>query len=213
MISLRKRRARLISEASRLGELFHLHGRPTNCEGVIWCTGLLNHLWQAWCRFWRYYWIAHVQGGRSAGGSVIPGGFSGVTEAEAIYQMLVLLGKRRAGTYGAVYSSHQEATWGDIQRIQDIANALLSHHSNLAHVLSAASLHGQSISHLQLVRNSQVHPSHSGQTNMLSIVPHYLVRSSNLTPGELLYSQEIRSGRAAIACWIDSIVAFAMMIY
>lgn len=212
MIFLRKRRARLISEASRLGELFNHYGRPTNSEAIIWSTGLLNHLWQAWCCFWRYYWLAYVQGGRDAGGSIIRGAYPGVSEAEAIYQMLVLAGKRRAGSYGAISSSHQEATWGDIQRIQDIANGLLSSYPSLSYVQSAASLHGQSIAHLQIIRNSQTHPSRSGQANTLMLAPHYLVRSSRFTPSELIYSREIRSGRVAILHWIESIIAFAMMI-
>lgn len=212
MISMRKRRSRLISEASFLGELFNCHGGPINSENMIFSTGLLNHLWQAWCRFWRYYWLTYIQGGRDAGGSVIQGAFPRTSEPQAIYQMLVLAGKRRAGTSGAISSSHQEATWGDVQRIQDIASGLISAYPSLSCVLSAASLHGQDIAHLQIIRNSQIHPSQSGQRNTLALAPHYLVRSHYFTPNELIYSREIRSGRVAFAHWIDSIIAFAMMV-
>jgi hypothetical protein len=212
VIILRKRRSRLISEAIRLGELLHHCGGPGTSEAAIWSTGILNHLWQTWCCFWRYYWLAYVQGGKDAGGSLIRGFCSGISEPEAIYQMLILAGMKKVGTQGKISSSHQEATWGDIQKIQDIANSLLSYYPGLSRVLSAASLHSQNISHLQVIRNSQVHPGRSAQTKILTLAPHYLVRSSRFTATELVYSQQIRSGKLALSSWIDSMIAFAMMV-
>jgi hypothetical protein len=212
VIILRQRRSRLISEAIRLGELLHHCGGPNTSESAIWSTGILNHLWQTWCCFWRYYWLAYVQGGKDAGGSLIRGFCPGISEPEAIYQMLILAGKRKVGSQGTIFSSHQEATWGDIQKIQDIANRLLSVYPGLSRVLSAASLHGQNISHLHVTRNSQVHPGRSAQANVLILAPHYLVRSSHFTATELVYSREIRSGKLALSSWIDSMIAFAMMV-
>jgi hypothetical protein len=213
VISLKKRKQRLIAEVNLARELFTKFNKfPPSPEATLWSSGVVNHIWQAWCRFWRYYWLVHIQGGRGTSGIFISGSHPGLAEPEAVYQILILAGRKKIGTKGRITSSYQEVTWGDIQKIQDIANSLLPAYPNLVTVQLAATIHGQSIGHLQVVRNCHIHPSQSSRANTHALAAHYLVKSSRFTPSELVLSTEIKSGRMAIVQWVESIIDFAMMV-
>ena len=134
----------------------------------------------------------------------------GLNEPQALYHLLTLLNKKKKGSNGTINSSHQEATWGDIKVIQDLATELSPSSNNVNNVLIAASLFGTTIEHFQIIRNAQIHISASNMTTKLrtSVIPYYIITSKIRYPHEIIESREISSGKVAIKAWVETMNDF-----
>ena len=175
---------------------------------LIIATGLLNHIWQSWNQFWRAYWIAHLIGGKDLQNQKIIALQPQLSEPEALYYLLTLIGKRTRGSIGEVKFSYQEATWGDIKTIQDIAAHLSPSNNNIHNVLNAVSLFGMTIEHFQIIRNTQIHISASNMNKLILVTPHYVIVSKPNYPHDILESRELISGKIAIRAWIENMNDF-----
>jgi hypothetical protein len=207
MYRLRKNRARF-SQISTYSLGYYNFTDSNSARKFILATGILNHLWQSWNHFWRAYWLAHITGGYDLRNKKIFPLCCGMSEPKALYYLLTLIGKKKAGTVGTVNSSHQEATWGDIKIIQDLAVRLATQTNNVSNVSTAASLFGLTVKHIQEVRNAQIHISMSNMVKLSSDVVPYYVISKPKYPHDIIEAKEISSGKIAINSWIENMNGF-----
>jgi len=207
MYRLRKKRARF-SQISNSSLIYYNVADQDSDRKFILATGILNHIWQSWNHFWRAYWLAHLTGGYDCKNKKISPLRCGMSEPEALYHLLTLIGKKKAGSSGSVKHSHEEATWGDIKIIQDLAVYLATPTNNVINASTAASLFGLTVKHIQQVRNSQIHISMSNMVRLSSdVVPHYVI-SKPKYPHDIIEAKEISSGKIAINYWIENMNGF-----
>lgn len=207
MYNLRKKKDRFM----QISNLSFCHYDSTEADGLkkfMLATGVLNHIWQSWNSFWRCYWIAHVAGGKDLKSCSIAPLKPGFTEPQAIYHLLMLLGRKKAGSTGLVLSSKEEVTWGHLRTIQDLAYQLQSPANNIADALSASTLFGSKIDHFQSIRNAQIHISTSNMKGLSSVIPYYVVSSKPKYPYEIIEAREITSGKVAIKAWVENMNDF-----
>ena len=207
MYLLRKRKVRFLQISNF--SITHYNFTETNqLKKFIVATGLLNHVWQSWNQFWRAYWIAHIIGGQDLQNNKILPSHPHLSEPEALYYLLTLVGKKKRGSTGFVHSSHEESTWGNIKTIQDLASSISLPSNNVSNALSAASLFGTTIEHFQAVRNAQIHVSTSNMNKLTSVVSYYVIASKPKYPYDIIEARELSSGKVAIKVWIDDMNTF-----
>lgn len=214
MISIKRRKARTLAALQLAQDRFSQNRPTTPFESATTTTGIVNFMWHAWISFWRHYWLAHVIGGCGPSGNRVPGIGASLTVEEALAEMRILAKrplKRNGRLVRALNGSHEELTWGDLKVIQDIAISLSANYATLSSVLSAASLHGSSVEHLQIIRNAHVHPSKSNVARIQSIAPFYVVAGTCSRPSEIVYATEMSSGKRAFSHWMDSLSDFILM--
>lgn len=171
----------------------------------IWSAGLLNWLWHAWNYYWRTWWLVHLCGGKNASGNLIAP-LRSTRIAESLYYMLFLAGKRRSPA-GVISGTYQEATWGDSSILITMASNLPSVGTT---ILSGISAFGQPVKHLQVTRNTAVHPSSSSFDQLYTeVIPYYSVRKINYAT-DVLLSRELATGKRAILLWLEELEAFAL---
>lgn len=207
MYFLRKRKIRFL-QISNSSVPYYNSTEADQLKKFIVATGLLNHVWQSWNQFWRAYWIAHVIGGQDLQNNKIVPLHPNLSEPEALYYLLTLVGNKKKGSTGVVLFSYEEKTWGDLKIIQDLAVHLSSSSNNVNKVLDAASLFGMTIEHFQTIRNSQIHISTSSMNKLKSIVPYYVVASKLKYPHDIIEARELSSGKIAIRAWIENMNNF-----
>ena len=215
MISIMRRKARTLAALQLANEKLALNPPALLVESSITTTGIINYMWHAWISFWRHYWLAHIIGGCVSSGIRVQGIRPTLTVGEALAHMRVLANRplnRRGRPVQALNGSHEEITWGDLRIIQDVASSLSGTFAPLNSVLAAASLHGLSVEHLQIVRNAHVHPSKSSVARIQQISRFYIVPATCSRPSEIIYSTEMSSGKQAFVHWIDSLCDFILMI-
>jgi hypothetical protein len=211
MISIKKRKARTLTALQLAQDKFAQSRPKTPIESATITTGIVNYMWHAWISFWRHYWLAHVIGGCGVSGIRVQGISPSLTTQEALTHMRVLANRPLQKKGGLIQGSHQELTWGDLRIIVDIASSLSGNYAGLNSVLAAASLHGNSVEHLQIVRNAHVHPSESNVARIRQIASFYVVPSTCSRPSEIIYSTEMNSGKQAFSYWMDSLSDFIIM--
>jgi len=215
MISIMRRKARTLAALQLANEKLARNPPALLVESSITTTGIINYMWHAWISFWRHYWLAHIIGGCVSSGILVQGIRPTLTVGEALAHMRVLANRplnRRGLPVQALNGSHEEITWGDLRIIQDVASSLSGNFAPLNSVLVAASLHGLSVEHLQIVRNAHVHPSKSSMARVQQISRFYIVPATCSRPSEIIYSTEMSSGKQAFVHWIDSMCDFILMI-
>jgi len=207
MYFLRKKKVRFLQISN--SSIAHYNFTETDqLKKFIVATGLLNHVWQSWNQFWRAYWIAHIIGGRDLQNNKILPSHPHLSEPEALYYLLTLTGKKKKGSTGFVHSSHEESTWGNIKTIQDLVIHIPSESINVNNVLNAASFFGNTINHLQIIRNAQIHISTSNMKKLVSVIPYYVIASQPQYPHDILEARELVSGKVAIRVWIEDMNSF-----
>jgi len=210
MYFLRKRKVRFL-QISNSSIACYDPAETDQLKKFIVATGLLNHIWQSWNQFWRAYWIAYIIGGQDLQNRKIVPLCSNLSEPEALYYLLTLIGKKKKDSMGSIRSSHEESvTWGNLKTIQDLAAQIqsLSPTSNVSNALNAASLFGMTIEHFQTIRNSQIHISTSNMNKLRSVVPYYLISSKPKYPHEIIEARELSSGKIAIRAWVENMNNF-----
>jgi len=116
--------------------------------------GLISSLWQSWGRFCREVLLNSAIGAQSVSGAHIASPYMGRPEAEVAYVARRLAQKAPVGNIKAIAGAHQEPTWGDLNKINLIANGLGT--SNQTTLLSAFG-GAHFLSDLQLCRNASAH--------------------------------------------------------
>lgn len=116
--------------------------------------GYVSSLWQAWCRFFRSVILTSATGGLTSSGRPITCMYSMHSEAELLFIAKQIANRAHIRRVRAISGSHQEPTWGDIDKALLISNGMgLSNSQQLLSALSLAS----TIKVLQLCRNATAH--------------------------------------------------------
>lgn len=206
MISLRKTRFRF-SQISNSILYFYNPSEQISRKKLVIASGVLNTIWNRWNNFWRLYWLAYLNGGYNFNQTKISPLEPTKTISQSLYYMLYLVKKRNTPN-GSITNSYQEATWGNIQKIQDIASALVQQNNNINQVLLAINSFGRTIEHIQIVRNTLIHIDKDNMENVRrKVVPYYLIAKLK-TPYALIESKEIQTQKMALKFWVDEMNGF-----
>jgi hypothetical protein len=188
-------------------------GVPT--KAFIFQAGVINSIWQSWNSFWRTYWLAEVLGGYDLHNNVIVPYAPGISEEEAVSFLLT-------GVRGGRIKHSEEKSWGDISRLTSIAKTMYKIDGKVIptipisvkaqNVSSAMSLLGNSLLHLQLVRNCSIHLDEFNAKRIATILTYYSLPTYRY-PTDLVFAPTISDGKRAIVSWQDELTTLLTFIY
>lgn len=189
------------------------HYSTNASKNFIFQSGIVNLIWQSWNALWRTYWLAEIRGGIDIYNKPTIPYASNLTEEEAISFLL-------KGVIGGKTKHWEEKTWGDVKWISKVAANMYNLDPTLvpalpiAHkaqtILSVISLLGNSISHLQLVRNCSIHVDEFNVQKIRSILIHYTIPNFKY-PTDVMLSKNTSDGKKAIVSWqeeLNTILSF-----
>ena len=170
-------------------------------------TGVVNSIWQTWNSFWRTYWLAEVLGGIDILNKPIVPFAPHLTEEEAVSFILT-------GVIGGKKKNSEEKSWGDIPRLTGIAKKMYQLDGKLVPTIpisikaqtvsSAISLLGNSVDHLQLVRNCSIHLDEFNAKRIGTITAYYTLPTYKY-PTDFVFAKNINDGKKAIVCWQEEL--------
>lgn len=181
--------------------------RKLKSKSFIFQTGVINKFWQSWSFFWRTYWLAEVLGGIDIENKRIVPHNSTLSEKQAVYFLL-------NGTTGNSTEPYNEKTWGARKTLEKIALKMYQIDGSPfptvpisikgQNLLSAISLLGNSIDHLQIVRNCSVHLDTHTAIQCKSILPYYSYKVYKY-PTDLLFANTLVDGKKTIISWHEEL--------
>ena len=153
MIDLRHKKQRIVQS---LGNYHLLHKTwHSEREKLTYTAGVLNSIWNLWNNFWGDYWIAHIIGGIYINGTMITPICQNYTKRQAIFFLLIKLGRRKVNKLGnSISGTHQEPTWGAINIIEELALVLQRNHNHLQILSQLIGHYKMQVEHFQQIRNS-----------------------------------------------------------
>lgn len=129
-------------------KLDHLMDRFALQEGYV------SALWQAWCSFCRELLVGSSLGARTAGGTVTTSPHSARHEMEIAFIAKQLSKQRNITTITQLQGSHQEHTWGALDKLNLVVpNIGCSNSSTISSAMSVC----LRIADLQICRNASAH--------------------------------------------------------
>ena len=135
--------------------------------------------------------------------------------SEALHYLCHDILGRKKYPNNRITSSYQEPTWGDIDIVQNLSQGTIKKGIKDPGngILNALSVLGNSPKHLQIVRNTAMHLNKDTMKEMKYIVGYYrLSLAKTRYPTDILFSQDLATGKVAIKSWIDEMVAFLQLI-
>lgn len=148
---------------------------------IINSSGILNFIWNSWNNFWRDYWLAHINGGYYFDRSRLNKHFPNYNDKQSCHFLCHLSGKIKNHNVGdALVGSHQEITWGDYDKIIDIATKLSSIQPTNTHLQILPTIlasYQTEIQHFQKIRNSFIHLNNEKMFDLNNIQSYYIFRS------------------------------------
>lgn len=191
MVDLSKKRSRYLEICKNYSELFQY---SNDKEQHVITSGVLNFIWNSWNNFWRDYWICHVSGGLDFQRNTITGIYPGYNDLQCCHYLLYKLGRKRNHNLGdSITGTHQEATWGDPDKIQKIAFELIPTYPHMTTLLGVLSSYQTEIEHFQKIRNTFIHLNKKNIIDLNSLTGYYIFSSSQRLI-DILQSQSTSSG-------------------
>lgn len=176
-------------------------------KNFMFQTGIVNSIWQSWNSLWRTYWLAEIKGGIDIFNKPTTPYASHLTEEQAVFFLL-------KGVTGGHTNHWEEKTWGDVRWISAIAANMYRLDPTLIPALpiaqkaqtvsSVISLLGNSVNHLQLVRNCSVHLDEFNAQRLRSILVNYTIPNYKY-PTDVMLSRSIADGKKAIVSWQEEL--------
>lgn len=183
-------------------------------KAFIFETGIINLIWQSWNSFWRTYWLAEVLGGVDINNKKITPYSPGLSEEEAVSFL-------RTGVIGGRIKHSIEKSWGDISILTGVAKKMYQVDGKIIPTLpisikaqnisSAISLLGNSLEHLQLVRNCSVHLDEFNAKRLTTILTYYSLPIYKY-PTDLFFARTIADGKKAIISWQDELTTLLTLL-
>lgn len=161
--------------------------------------GLISALWQSWCSFCRTVIIESAIGTTDGKGNQIVSQYAGRTEPEIAYIAKVLAEGGTVRKIKAVKGSHQEPTWGDLNKISRIATGIGP--TNESQLLTAFGI-GSTLRDLQLCRNACAHIN----ADLINEIGKAKVRYSDtrvLHPSDFIFWIDPNTKNFVWKSWID----------
>jgi len=178
MIDLRHKKRRIVQSLDNYRPLYKSKWTPQRTK-LSYTAGVLNSIWNIWNNFWREYFIAHIIGGLYVNGNLITPIQPNYSKGQAIFFLLIKLGKRKANRNGnSIIGTHQEPTWGDIIIIEKLASELLQFHPHLHQLLNLIGYYRIQVEHFQQIRNSFIHLNNENISKLNNIQNRYVFSSS-----------------------------------
>lgn len=203
MRDLRNRKKRVLEVLDKYENLYSFSNLE---EYLVNSNGVLNFIWNNWNNWWRDYWLAHINGGYAINSTKLNKMFQ-YNDKQSLHYLCHLTGKFRRHNFGdSIIGTHQELTWGDYDRIEQIALELYSRHPHLTHLnylLSLIGTYQTEIKHFQLIRNSFIHLNNES-VNKLNSIKAYYVFGSDQKLIQILESNHINSNRKCINHLVDN---------
>ena len=176
-------------------------------KSFVFQSGVINSIWQSWNLFWRTYWLAEVLGGIDIQNNPIIPHASHLTEEEAVSFL-------HTGIVGGRKKHSEEKSWGDTPRLTGIAKKMYQLDGKLVptipisikaqRISSIISLLGNSVDHLQLVRNCSIHLDEFNAKRMKTIIVYYAMPTSKY-PTDFVFAKNIADGKKAIVSWKEEL--------
>lgn len=161
--------------------------------------GLVSNIWQSWGNFCRDVLISSAKGTTTQGGIPVSSPHSALTSAEIKYFAMMLARKQTVKNIRASRGSHEEPTWGDVNKITLIANGLgLTNANTLAGAFSAA----QTIKDLQTCRNASAHFNETTVAEVRALSTRYNA-DFLFHPSDLIHWVDIGTKDFLWRSWID----------
>jgi len=191
------------------------HFKSIASKALIFETGIINLIWQSWNSFWRVYWLSEILGGIDINNKKIIPYAPSLSEEEAVFFLI-------NGAIGGRIKHSAETSWGDISRLTGIAKKMYQIDGKLIptipvsikalNISSAVGLLGNSLEHLQLVRNCSVHLDEFNAKRVTTILTYYSLPSYKY-PTDLFFAQKISDGKKAIISWQEELTTLLTLIY
>lgn len=183
-------------------------------KNFILQTGIVNSIWQSWNALWRSFWLAEIRGGIDMFNKQIIPYAAHLSEEQAVSFLI-------RGVIGGHTNHWEEKTWGDVRWISTMAANMYRLDPTLVPTLpiaqkgqtisSVISLLGNSVNHLQLVRNCSVHIDEYNAQRLRSILVHYTI-SNYKYPTDVMLSRNISDGKKAVISWQEELNTFLSFI-
>ena len=164
--------------------------------------GLVSTLWQSWCAFCRATLIGSATGIISGSGQQITSPYAGHSDMEIAYVAKVLSDGHQVNRIKALKGSHQEPTWGDLNKVNLIASGLNS--TNQPQLLSAFGV-GLALMDLRLCRNASAHVN----KHLIAQINSAKVRYSDtrfVHPSDLIFWVDPTTKDFLWRSWVDEIL-------
>jgi hypothetical protein len=215
MYNVRKKYVKLISAFDKGVDFLkekNLSANPK--EEYLFRSGIINYIWQSWNQFWRAYWLAEIIGGIDIHNKKVNPYNPSLTENQAVYFLL-------KGTVGGAYNPSLEKSWGDYSIISNVARNMfkqdgksiptLSISIKALKISSVISLLGDSIKHIQAVRNYSVHMNEFNVKRLLKLKIYYHIPNFKY-PTDFVFAVNKTDGKHAIMSWKDELFSFLSLI-
>lgn len=175
-IDLARQRVRTISIITKY---YSYYNYSNKAEQFIISSSLLNILWNNWCHFWRCYWIFNISGGiyfdKSRFGGIYPSLNSNQACAYAAH--LRYSQPVRTYHYGDTIDFYKEPTWGDYDKIINIASNLQTHQqlfSRMDYILNLLPFYMNELKDFQHIRNAFIHLNYNTIKDLESLKSVYI---------------------------------------
>ncbi|MEO7161724.1 MAG: hypothetical protein ABI041_02280 [Bdellovibrionia bacterium] len=167
--------------------------------------GLMLETWQSWNSFCRISIINSCLGCLCTDGIQIT-----ARTGDNSWQRIGFIFKSKTIAKGLLKSSHNEPTWGDIDKLIAAASNLKT--VNELALLSAFGLPtlNESAKHMQTVRNCIAHKNPETINNVKKLYLYYSVPSGDMRPHELIW-QDNASGEIAYFSWLADLRQMAVL--
>lgn len=183
-------------------------------KAFVFETGIINSIWQSWNSFWRTYWLAEILGGIDIRNKIIVPHAPTLSEEEAVSFLLT-------GTLGGRTKHSQEKSWGDIARLTGVAKNMYQIDGKIIPTIpisikaqtisSAISLLGNSLDHMQLIRNCSIHLDEFNAKRVATILTYYSLPTYKY-PTDIFFARTISDGKKAIISWQDELTTLLTFI-
>jgi hypothetical protein len=144
-------------------------------EDLCLLEGVLSRVWQTWCRFCRRIIIDSCQGTQDASGSIIPA-LAGAHSEDLVSGAAIQAKRGQTITWTKANPVlRYEPTWGDVDVLLDIVNALGP--GNATKLNAMCAMAGSGARPIQVARNAAAHDNHQTMNDLRKLGTAYAIFS------------------------------------
>lgn len=213
-MDLVKQRTRTITI---IAKYYSCYKYSNKTEKIIVSSSLLNIIWNNWCQFWRNYWIFNICGGIYLDKIRYIGIYPSLSpnQACAYAAHLRSCSPIRSYNYGDYIQHYQEPTWGDYDRIVNIATNLSNHpqlSSRMNYIISILPAYMNELKDFQKIRNSFVHLNYGAIKDLENIKSNYIF-SCNSDILDILNARRIGNTSPCFLSMTDNMIGLLKNLY
>lgn len=190
---------RISNAQDRFIEIIKEKSKSSQEDNWARTESLVNHTWQIWSLFCRQLVMISALGGSTRSGTIVPSCVHPASPGRVAYIASCAFSGNSIKPNKIISSAKKEPTWGNVDKLNDIINALNTH--NKISVLSALSTAHRGSAHLQTVRNCTMHMCGESFNEIRAIRPYY--NAAQLRhPCDTTFWIDPNTGQQAFLSWI-----------